>query len=174
VITSAADAADELVEWVDEFDRVIDVVPRSRMRRENLRHRSSAIVVLSTDGRLLVHRRADTKDLLPGWWDVCVGGVVTAGESYLGAARRELAEEIGVTDVPLRPLGNGRFDDHNSKEVSRVYLALSDGPFVFSDGEVAEAHLVTHDELEVLMARKPFLPSCRAMILPLVHGFEPG
>ena len=50
-----APAADEAVEWVDEHDRVIAVVPRSRMRRENLRHRSAAVVVLSTDGETLVY-----------------------------------------------------------------------------------------------------------------------
>lgn len=171
---SAADPEEELVEWVDESDRVIAVVPRARMRRENLRHRSAAVVVMSTDARLLIHRRADTKDLRPGWWDVCAGGVLAVGESYEDAARRELAEEVGVTDVPLRPLGGGRFDDHDSKEISRLYLAVSDGPFVFADGEVAEARLVTRRELRALMETESFLPTCDTMILPLVEGFEPG
>ena len=170
----AADPGAELVEWVDVDGRVIGVVTRSRMRRENLRHRSAAVVVLSTDGRLLVHRRADTKDLRPGWWDVCAGGVLGVGESYLAAARRELAEEVGVTGVDLEPLGPGRFDDVDSKEISELYLAVSDGPFVFADGEVAEARLVTRDELESLMATERFLPTCTAMILPRVAGFEPG
>jgi 8-oxo-dGTP pyrophosphatase MutT (NUDIX family) len=170
---SAADSGDELVEWVDEHDRVIDVVPRARMRHENLRHRSAAVVVLSGDGRLLVHRRSNTKDLRPGWWDVCAGGVVGVGESYLEAAARELAEEMGVTGVPLQPLGVGRFDDVDSREISHLFLATSDGPFEFADGEVAEARLVTRDELTVLMDRERFLPTCDAMILPLVAGFEP-
>lgn len=170
---SAADADEELVERVDEDDHVIEVVPRSRMRRENLRHRSAAVVVMSTDGRLLVHRRADTKDLRPGWWDVCAGGVVAPGESYDAAASRELAEELGLTGVELRHLGSGRFDDDHSRELSEVYLTVSDGPFRFADGEVAEARLVTRDELRVLMRDQPFLPSCEAMILPLVAGFAP-
>ncbi len=171
--TSAADREDELVEWVDEDDRVISVVPRARMRRENLRHRSAAVVVLSSDGRLLAHRRAETKDLRPGWWDVCAGGVVGVGETYLDAARRELAEEVGVADVVLEPLGVGRFDDDQSHEISHLFVAVADGPYVFADGEVAEARLVTPQELRSLMAREPFLPSCDAMVLPLVAGFEP-
>jgi 8-oxo-dGTP pyrophosphatase MutT (NUDIX family) len=144
------------------------------MRRENLRHRSAAIVVLSTDGRLLIHRRADSKDLHPGWWDVCAGGVVGVGESYEQAARRELAEEIGVVDVPLEPLGTGRFEDDHSRELSELYLAISDGPFDFADGEVAEARFVTPAELRDLMGHERFLPSCGAMVLPLVAGFEPA
>ncbi len=170
---SSADPGDELVEWVDVHDRVIGTVTRSHMRQENLRHRSAAVVVLSHDGRLLVHRRSDTKDLRPGWWDVCAGGVPGVGESYLDAATRELAEEVGVTGVRLEPLGVGRFDDEAAREISHVYLAISSGPFEFADGEVTEAHLVTRLELRSLMEREPFLPTCDAMILPLVTGFEP-
>lgn len=168
------DAGQELVEWIDEDGRVIDVVERSRMRRENLRHRSAAVVVLSTDGRLLVHRRAHSKDLRPGWWDVCAGGVVGVGEDVRDAAERELAEELGVSGVELRPLGEGRFDADDSREVSQLFLAVTDGPFVFADGEVAEARLVSASELRDMMVRLPFLPTCDAMVLPLVPGFEPG
>lgn len=170
---SAANPGDELVEWVDEHDRVIEVVTRSRMRRENLRHRSAAVAVLTLDGRLLVHRRAATKDLRPGWWDVCAGGVLGVGETYLDAARRELAEELGVDGVELEALGAGRFDDVDSREISHLYLARTDGPFEFTDGEVAEARLVTRAELTELMSHEPFLPTCSAMILPRVPGFEP-
>jgi len=177
VDSSAADPGDEPVEWVDEHDRVIGIVTRSRMRRENLRHRSAAVVVRSSDGRLLVHRRSSTKDLRPGWWDVCAGGVVGVGvgvgESYRDAAIRELAEELGVTGAALEPLGVGRFDDVDSREISHLFIATADGPFEFADGEVAEARLVTRSELTALMSLEPFLPTCSAMILPLVAGFGP-
>ena len=32
---------EEWVDWVDAEDRVIEAVPRSRMRREGLRHRAT-------------------------------------------------------------------------------------------------------------------------------------
>jgi 8-oxo-dGTP pyrophosphatase MutT (NUDIX family) len=174
VVTSPTDADDEPVEWVDETGRVIDLVPRSRMRRENLRHRSAAVVVTSTDGRLLIHRRSDTKDVHPGAWDVCAGGVVTPGESYADAAARELAEELGVTGVALRPLGVGSFDDESSQEISHVFATVYDGPFEFADGEVAEARFVTRDELRSMLRSETFMPSCTGLVLPMVPGFEPG
>jgi 8-oxo-dGTP pyrophosphatase MutT (NUDIX family) len=130
------------------------------------------VVVLATDGRLLVHRRSDTKDLHPGWWDVCAGGVVGVGESYEAAARRELAEEVGIDDATIELLGPGRWDDVDSAEVSRIYLTVHDGPYVAVDGEVAELRLVTRDELRELLRRERFLPSCRGMILPLVPGYD--
>jgi len=167
-------AGGEPVEWVDEQNQVIEIVTRARMRSDNLRHRSAAVVVLSSDGRLLVHRRADTKDLRPGWWDVCAGGVVGVGESYADAAARELAEELGLTVASLTLLGAGRFDGDDARELAHIYATVSDGPFEFADGEVAEARFVTKDELGSLMRTERFLPSCGAMILPLVDRFAPG
>ncbi len=168
---SPIDAGDELVEWVDEHGEVIEIVTRRRMRSENLRHRSVAVVVLASDGRLLVHRRAETKDLHPGWWDVCASGVLGVGESYEASARRELGEELGITPGELELLGVGRWDDVDSRELSHVYRTVHDGPYVFADGEIAEAHLVTPLELGRLMDRERFLPTCDGMILPLLPDF---
>jgi isopentenyldiphosphate isomerase len=164
----------ELVEWVDEFERVIEVVTRARMRGENLRHRSVGVIVMSSDGRMLAQRRAETKDLHPGWWDIGVGGVVGVGESYDVAAERELAEEIGVIGADLEALGIGRWDDDHSMEICHLYRIVSDGPFEFPDGEVTEVRLLTPDQFADLTTVAPFLPSSLAMLLPLIDGFETG
>jgi isopentenyldiphosphate isomerase len=132
---------------VDTDDVVVGTVPRAIMRKERLRHRVTFVVVRATDGRILVHRRSDAKDVWPGRWDLAVGGVVTAGESYDDAAGRELAEEVGVTGVVLAPLGAGRYEDDDVRIVARLYEAVCDGPFTFADGEVVEALFVTLTEL---------------------------
>lgn len=156
------------MEWIDAEGRIIEVVSRARMRTENLRHRSVAIIVRATDGRLLVHRRADTKDLLPGWWDLCVGGVVGVGESDDDAARRELAEEVGVDDVDLVGVGRASWDDDQVREWCRIYRVTHDGPFTFADGEVAEARFVPPHGLRTLLAGGRVLPGSVAMIVPLL------
>ena len=102
-----------------------------------------------------MHRRSDAKDLWPGRWDLAVGGVVTAGERYDDAAARELAEEVGVTGVPLVPLGAGRYDDDDVHLVARLYEAVSDGPFTFADGEVVEACFVTPGRAARPAGRRP-------------------
>ncbi|HWM22557.1 MAG TPA: NUDIX domain-containing protein, partial [Ilumatobacteraceae bacterium] len=134
---------DELVDIVDEHDRVVDVAPRSRIRAENLRHRSVAIAVVGSDGRLLVHRRSAGKDIWPGMWDICVGGVVASGETYDVAAGRELAEELGLDDARPRLIGAGRYEDDDVRLIGRCYRVVHDGPFRFVDGEVAEIRHVT-------------------------------
>src|SRR3954447_5289866 len=90
------DPAGELVDVVDDDGRVVRVVTRAEMRAGCLRHRCTFIVVRNTAGEVLIHRRSEDKDLWPGRWDLACGGVVTAGEAWEPAARRELAEELGI------------------------------------------------------------------------------
>ena len=161
-------SATEMVDVVDDNDRVVATVTRAQMRAERLQHRAVSIAVMSSHGQLLVHRRADTKDVWPGMWDLAAGGVVSAGEHYDAAAQRELAEELGVHGVELQPLGEGRYRDDAVALIGRGYLAVSDGPFVFTDGEVAEVRWVDRAELDALMATEQFVPDNLALLLPLV------
>ena len=46
-------AADELVEVVDDEGEVVRLAPRSEMRASNLRHRSVAVVVVTSAGCLI-------------------------------------------------------------------------------------------------------------------------
>jgi isopentenyldiphosphate isomerase len=163
---------EELVEHVDPDGTVIDVVLRSRMRRENLRHRSVAIVVTNTRGELLIHRRADDKDVFPGWWDLAAGGVVGVGETYADAAVRELGEELGVSVDDPAFVTSGHHDDEHAREVCHVFRVVHDGPFHFDDGEITEARFVTPHELVDMIERECFLPGSMRMIGPYIDGFE--
>ena len=72
-------------------------------------------------------------------WDICVGGIVTSGETYEAAARRELAEELGVDDAVLQPIGAGRYEDGTVQLIGRCYRVVHDGPFRFVDGEISRS-----------------------------------
>ena len=164
-------AGDELVDVVDEFDNVIQVVPRRVMRADRLRHRAVFIAVVDGAGRLLVHRRSPHKDVWPSWCDIAVGGVVGAGENYIDAAHRELAEEIGVSTATLEEidLGESRtYEDDQVSLMARCYVVTSSGPFTFDDGEVVEAWWVHRDGLDDLLRRERFLPDSVALLLPLI------
>lgn len=156
----------ETVEVVDATGTVLGLVSRSRMRAERLRHRSVFIVVVSEADQVLVHRRADTKDIWPGWWDVAVGGVCAPGETWDEAARRELSEELGLDGLPIRMLGTGAYDDDQVSLVAAVFMCRTDGPFRFADGEIAEAHWVDQAALPVWLGAKQFLPDSLALVIP--------
>jgi isopentenyldiphosphate isomerase len=161
----------EMVEEVTPLGEVVRLVSRAQMRAEALWHRSVFIAVLNDDGDLLVHRRALTKDVWPGWWDVAVGGVVSPGEDWDAAAIRELREELGVEGVQITPLASGAYMDADVRIVAHCSVARCNGPFHFSDGEITEAHWVTRAELPVWLSAKPFLPDSVALVLPRLHGF---
>ena len=137
-------AGDELVEVVDERGAVLRLATRAEMRARNLRHGSVAVAVVTSTGAFVAHRRADWKDVWPGRWDVCFGGVAAVGEEWRAAASRELAEEAGVAVQPsaLRELGRGSFADGDVSAHVRIYLATHDGPFHPADGEVSELVVV--------------------------------
>ncbi|GGO44813.1 putative Nudix hydrolase [Streptomyces daqingensis] len=91
---------DELLDIVDADDRVTGRAPRGEATARRLRHRCTAIRVRDPQGRIFVHRRTPGKLVFPSMYDVVVGGVVGAGESYDEGALREAEEELGVTGLP--------------------------------------------------------------------------
>lgn len=90
----------ELVEQVDDQDRILRVVERGEAIRSGWLHRVATTVCRRPDGRILVHRRPQTVSRFPGQYNWLVGGAVDVGESYEEAAARELAEELGVSASP--------------------------------------------------------------------------
>lgn len=156
----------ETVEHVDRAGNVLGLVTRQEMRRDRLCHRSVFIAVVSHDGQLLVHKRAETKDVWPGSWDVCVGGVLAPGESWENGAVRELQEELGIEGVPLQFLGTGVYVDNDVQLVAGCFLCRTDGPFHFADGEITEAHWSPPEEIHVWLGAKHFLPDSVALVLP--------
>lgn len=158
----------EMVEEVDRGGAVLRLATRREMREKRLWHRSVFVAVVSNDGELLVHRRADSKDVWPGWWDAAIGGVCAPGEAWHDAAVRELAEEVGVEGAEVEFIATGAYRDADVALVAAVFVCRTDGPFRFADGEVTEAHWVRPDDLTEWLGAKKFLPDTVALVLPRV------
>lgn len=133
------------------------------MRRDRLRHRAVFVLVRNRAGDVLVHRRSESKDVWPGWWDVAIGGVVTSGETYDEAARRELLEEAGIDGAPSF-LGSGVYDDEEVNLIGCCYEVVHEGVVEPVDGEVAEFRWVAPDDLRLLVASERFLPDSLTLL----------
>ena len=151
-------SADEVVALYDDAGNPCGTAPRSRVRAENLRHAATAVVVRNAAGDVYVHRRTDTKDLYPGRYDVCAGGVLRAGEEPLDSARRELAEELGVTGVGLVPLGVADYADDRTRMREYLYECTYDGPVTWQPEEVAWGAWVAPARFLRMLDEVPVMP----------------
>nr|WSW46644.1 NUDIX domain-containing protein [Streptomyces sp. NBC_01001] len=93
---SRVSAADEVLDVVDREDRVTGQAPRGEVYAGGLLHRCVFVQARDAQGRIFVHRRTASKLVFPSAYDMFVGGVLGAGESYAQAALREAEEELGV------------------------------------------------------------------------------
>ncbi len=185
------DPGDEPVEWVAEDGTVIEVVTRRQMRADGLRHRCTYVVVLvappdrlvGLDGpprldpadEIVIHLRADWKDVAPSHWDLAFGGVCAVGEDWERSARRELAEEAGIDLGPERPLidlGSTRFDAPASSDGPRVaiagraYLAAWPHEPVSVDGEAVAFDRVPLGRLAHWLTTVPVCADSAAEVAP--------
>jgi len=157
-IVDPALSPQELVAIVDERNHVVGSALRAVMRREGLIHRAAYILVFDSRGRLFVQDRTMTKDIFPGYHDLCTGGVVAAGEEYEESARRELEEELGVKDVPLTFHFDFYGEYAGQKAWGRVFSCVSDGPFILQPEEITGGAFLDTDEVRSLIRREPCTP----------------
>ncbi|MDL5200607.1 NUDIX domain-containing protein [Streptomyces sp. ALI-76-A] len=153
-------AADEILDIVDENDQVVGVSPRGEAYARGLRHRCVFIQARDAEGRVFVHRRTPAKLVFPSLYDMFVGGVVGAGESYDDAALREAEEELGVTGLP-RPAYLFKFlydDGAGQTWWSAVYEVRCDLPVSPQAEEVAWYEFLPEDEVERRLPEWEWVP----------------
>ena len=163
------DRPSERFEIVDDEDRVIGTAWRHECHgNPALAHRTAHVVVRSRDGRVLLQKRSLTKDVQPGRWDTAVGGHLHLGETYEQAARREMAEEIGLDRrLPLTHWFDTRIRNPIESEHVRVFGLTHDGPFVPQADEVDELRFWTAAEVDQALGADVFTPSLEVEIAEL-------
>ena len=139
----------EIVTIIDLSDKVVDARPRPDVKREGLTYRVTYILVFNGQGEVLVQKRTDSKDWCPGRYDLAAGGIIQFDEDYDLSAKRELAEELGISP-PLTAHFDLFYDDIvapvKNRNWGRVYSCRHEGPFVLQEEEVAEARFMPVDD----------------------------
>lgn len=144
---------------VDADDNVIGDEDRSAVRAKGLRHRIVRVFLVNSQGQVLLHRRARSLKDNPGKWDQSVGGHVDSGEDYITAARRETREELGIDVDRFEAIGKFYIERPAPGGLVRrfqtVFIAHSDAPVKFYQGEIAEIRWFDVAEAGKFFARQP-------------------
>ena len=135
-LAAVAQKQDELFDVVDEQDCVIDQATRQEVHDKGLLHRAVHILVFNKKHDCLLQKRSALKDRHPGVWDSSAAGHLDAGEDYETAARRELEEELGITDTPLIPVGTLPPSEQTGFEHVAIFAAVQDGRVSFPAAEI--------------------------------------
>ena len=117
-----------------------EIKPRALVHRDGDLHGASHVFLARLRGgraELLLQKRSAQKDSFPGLYDISAAGHLDPGEDFAAAARRELAEELGVTGEEPEFLFAQRNEYHG---------AFHGKPF--HDNEIAWVHLLVLDRPE--------------------------
>lgn len=146
-------ASEEILEVVDENDRVVGMERRGVIHAQGLMHRSAQVLVFNSSGALFLQKRSDSKDEFPGLWDSSAAGHVDPGESYLECARRELQEELGISRPrDLREFCRFQASPDTGFEHCAVHQCTYDGVLIFQPSEVADGRWLQAAGMDALVA----------------------
>ncbi|KAI5595886.1 hypothetical protein BDE02_03G169600 [Populus trichocarpa] len=142
--------------------------PRGEVHRDGDYHRAVHVWIYSESTQeLLLQRRADCKDSWPGQWDISSAGHISAGDSSLVSAQRELQEELGISlpkdafeliFIYLQEcvINDGKFINN---EFNDVYLVTTVDPipleaFTLQETEVSAVKYISFEEYRSLLVKE--------------------
>ena len=122
------DNNEEMFPIVDEDGNIVSAATRGECHSgSKLLHPVVHLHVFNTKGDLYLQRRPEWKDIQPGKWDTAVGGHVDLGECVEDALRREVMEELGITDFTPERITQYVFESDREKELVFVHKTIYDG-----------------------------------------------
>lgn len=166
---------DELIDILDQQGNYTGkTCLKSEAHKFGYFHPTVHIWIYTSDEKILLQKRALTKKVSPGLWDISVAGHVAAGENIENAAIREVYEEIGLTITPeqLYKIGtrkhminhvNGIIDN----EFHHVFIAKLTVPINNLTMQKEEVEALKLFELKTLLNTKKLTNT----LLPEYHDY---
>ena len=150
---------EEMFPVVDEEGNIVGAASRGECHNgSRLLHPVVHLHLFNSKGELYLQRRPLWKDIQPGKWDTAVGGHVDLGESVEMALRREVREELGVTDFTPETVTHYVFDSARERELVFVHRTVYDGPVTPSE-ELDGGRFWSLDEIRENLGKGLFTPN---------------
>lgn len=122
------DNAQELFPIVDEEGNITGAATRGECHNgSRLLHPVVHLHVFNSKGELYLQKRPAWKEIQPGKWDTAVGGHVDLGENIEMALKREVEEELGITDFTPETITQYLYDSQKERELVFVHKTVYDG-----------------------------------------------
>ena len=152
----------ELLDIVDSNDNVTGQETKENKFSKELISRNVGIFILDRDNKLLIVKRSPKKKSFPDRFDLAACGNVKAGETYEEAARREVAEELGIS-CDLEFLGKIFNEFKESGLTLRYFTGIFLGRFsgeVILNDELSDMRRMSVEEIEEMISknRNSFTP----------------
>jgi len=135
-------------------------------------HRTVHVWILNSKKELLIQKRAKNKRAHPGCWDISAAGHISAGQTSLEAAQREVMEELGIeiseskfkflfTVESRSILNNGTYINNEFQDVYIIPIDLDIITMKLEkDGEVEQVKFIDVEEFKkwIIGEREPMVP----------------
>ena len=141
-------------------NRTGKVIERGRSWGNEAYHLIVHIGIFSSEGKMLIQRRAKNKQAWADLWDISAGGSALAGEDSWQAMERETFEELGIRlDLKgIRPhftINYTRgFDDFYAVTIPDLDI----NALQFRDGEVSCVRWASLEEIHLEPCFTPYFP----------------
>ena len=154
------DNQQEIFPIVDEEGTVLGRATRGECHNgSKLLHPVVHLHVFNTQGDVYLQKRPEWKDIQPGKWDTAVGGHIDYGETPEEALRREVSEELGMTDYTPEFISKYVFESQREKELVYVHRTTYDGAIQPSRNELDGGRFWTMDEIRKAIGKNILTPN---------------